>query len=159
MSDHSERWSNIGQAIVERMDEIPMSQAELVKASGVSDFTIRKLMRGTPGNYRPDRLRKVSKALGWAPGAILGATSDPPSVTPEELSRQLVETPFDDVEAFIDDVIERYPPETVRKMAQALVDRIDLHVEAVLGVAAESGDPEARPGRRSRRPSPDDRTP
>lgn len=47
-----------------------MSQAELVEASGVSHPTVRAVMHGKPGNYRPDRLQKISRALGWTPDSI-----------------------------------------------------------------------------------------
>lgn len=68
MTDQPERWQAVGDAIRERMNVLGLSQAELVKGSGVSDFTIRKLMRGEPGNYRADRLAKIERALDW-PGS------------------------------------------------------------------------------------------
>ena len=47
-----------------------MSQADLIRSAGVSDFTIRRLMRGEAGNYRADRLAKVATALRWETDAI-----------------------------------------------------------------------------------------
>lgn len=58
------RWHLVSVAVLDRMDSKAMSQADLVRESGVSDFTVRKVMRGEPGNYRPDRLAKISVALG-----------------------------------------------------------------------------------------------
>lgn len=70
MIDTKERWGAVAEAITARMAELALSQADLVRTSGVSDATIRKLMRGEAGNYRPDRLAKVSQALGWGPDGI-----------------------------------------------------------------------------------------
>lgn len=65
-----ERWEKVGAHINKRMTELGMSQADLVRQSGVSEFTVRKLMRGLPGRYRPDRLAKVAIALEWLPDSI-----------------------------------------------------------------------------------------
>lgn len=42
-----------------------MTQAELIRASGISEATVRPLMQGEPGNYRNVTLAKISRALGW----------------------------------------------------------------------------------------------
>lgn len=63
MNDRSDRWAAIGEQVTAAMDEQAMSQADLVRRAGVSDFTVRRLMRGTAGNYRRAVLGKVSLAL------------------------------------------------------------------------------------------------
>lgn len=70
MVDTKQRWVDVGEAIRARMTSLAMSQADLVRESGVSDFTVRKLMRGEAGSYRPDRLAKVATALRWQTDAI-----------------------------------------------------------------------------------------
>lgn len=70
MADSDERWRNIGDAVTARARELAFSQADLVRASGVSDATVRRVMRGEDGNYRADRLAKISQALGWGPHGI-----------------------------------------------------------------------------------------
>jgi transcriptional regulator with XRE-family HTH domain len=67
MPGTSDQWAAVGAAIRERMAELvpPMSQADLVRASGVSDPTVRDLMRGAAGSRRGETLWKVSIALGW----------------------------------------------------------------------------------------------
>lgn len=47
-----------------------MLQADLVRAAGVSDATVRPVMRGTPGNYRPAKLGQIARALGWTSDSI-----------------------------------------------------------------------------------------
>ena len=82
------RWANVGTAITERMHELGIDQTRLIEASGVSDFTIRDLMRGVPRNYRDRSLWSVSKALGWSHDSIhciLGG--QPPVVVADQMVR------------------------------------------------------------------------
>jgi hypothetical protein len=62
----------VGTAITNRMLRVvpPLSQADLIKKSGVSEATVRPLMKGLAGNYRPITLGKVAVALGWTPGSL-----------------------------------------------------------------------------------------
>lgn len=70
MADADERWTAVAEHVAEAMTAQAMSQAELVRRSGVSEWTVRKVMRGTPGSHRPDRLRKIARALGWSADSI-----------------------------------------------------------------------------------------
>lgn len=58
-----------------------MSQSELVRASGVSAFTIRKVMQGVAGRYQAAKLAKISTALGGPAEALrlLYAGETPPA--------------------------------------------------------------------------------
>lgn len=47
-----------------------MSQVEVARAAGVSDFTVRRLQQGVAGTYRAANLAKVSLALGWTAESI-----------------------------------------------------------------------------------------
>ena len=57
-------------ALREWMKAKGMSQAELERLSGVSDFTIRRVLAGTENNYRADRLAKICLALGQPADAL-----------------------------------------------------------------------------------------
>jgi transcriptional regulator with XRE-family HTH domain len=70
VTDRSERWPAVKDAVSSRMRSLAMSQADLVRASGVSDTTVRPVMNGKPGNYRPESLRRISLALGWTAESI-----------------------------------------------------------------------------------------
>jgi hypothetical protein len=80
------RWTNVGAAITERMHELGIDQTRLIEAAGVSDFTIRDLMKGVSRNYRDRSLWSVSKALGWSHDSIhciLGG--EPPVVIADQM--------------------------------------------------------------------------
>lgn len=79
-----EAVERLAAAIRERMDVLAMSQSELVRASGVSAATVRKIMAGVSGNYQQHILGKISLALGWTPTSstrILGGQL--PSLAPQ----------------------------------------------------------------------------
>lgn len=65
MADLIDRWQRVAVAVTARMDQLGMSQADLVRRSGLSDPTVRSLMtdklRGEP---RRPSLRKLCDALG-----------------------------------------------------------------------------------------------
>jgi transcriptional regulator with XRE-family HTH domain len=77
------------------MAELTMHQADLARAAGVSDPTVRDLMRGLPGDRRKQTLWKVSLALGWNRHEIeriRDATEQPPVSSETAELRRLVET-------------------------------------------------------------------
>ena len=83
-------WAAVARAVSERMDELGMSQMDLVRRSGVSDATIRRLTRGDDRyGFRRTSLAAVSKALGWRPDALTAISrgEDPPR-TVDYLDRQ-----------------------------------------------------------------------
>lgn len=45
-------------------------QADLVRASGVSDTTIRDIQQGLKVTYRPSTLAKIATALGWTEDSL-----------------------------------------------------------------------------------------
>jgi hypothetical protein len=63
-------WERVGQRLEERMAEIPISLAALSRTAQVSDTKLRQIVRGRPGNYRDETLRKVSKGVGWKADGI-----------------------------------------------------------------------------------------
>lgn len=65
-----DRWAIVGEAVTDWMTEQAWSQADLIRESGVSDMTIRPIIEGQPGNYRPATLAKISKALRRPPDAL-----------------------------------------------------------------------------------------
>jgi DNA-binding Xre family transcriptional regulator len=85
MSDHPDRWPAVKARIAAAMADKGWGQADLIRASGVSDFTIRRLMNGEPGNYRASILGRVSKALWGDPQGITRILAgDEPSAGPDE---------------------------------------------------------------------------
>lgn len=52
-------------AVNARMDELGMDTAELVRASGVSDNTVRRIRRGEVAQFRLSIKREIARALGW----------------------------------------------------------------------------------------------
>ena len=95
MTEQAERWRDVADAINARMSTRtpPMSQADLVRTSGVSDPTIRDLMRGTPGGRRKETLWKVSLALGWPRDHLHRILAGEPTAGPAEpaVSSELAE--------------------------------------------------------------------
>lgn len=87
MSDQPERWDEVAAAVTAEMERRAWGQVDLVKASGVSSFTVRKVMRGEPGNYRPANLGRISRALWGDPNrlrAILEGSADVPGSERED---------------------------------------------------------------------------
>lgn len=75
MSDDTQppgvHWSVLAaKGINERLSDLGWSQSDLVRESGVSATTIRWLQNGDHRTYRDQTLARVSKALGWPPGAL-----------------------------------------------------------------------------------------
>lgn len=70
MTDHDERWADVAAAINQRLTERAWHQADLVRESGVSAFTVRRLMQGSHQNYREANLGRVSRAL-WGDQAVI----------------------------------------------------------------------------------------
>lgn len=69
MTDTSERWQAVGDAIAARLDELEMTRAEFLRKSGISDKTLARYIDGNP-IVRKDKKRELCKALGWWYGSI-----------------------------------------------------------------------------------------
>jgi transcriptional regulator with XRE-family HTH domain len=61
----SQNWKAVGDAITERLAELPMQQNELAARSDVSVAAIREIQRGIERHRRPRILRDISEALNW----------------------------------------------------------------------------------------------
>ena len=88
---HSD-WHAVARTIEDRMDQLGLSQTDLVRRSGVSDATIRKLQRGdATGEFRRPVLAAVSRALEMHPGALSAiARGDEPPRVRDFLDRRLL---------------------------------------------------------------------
>lgn len=62
-------WAAVATRIERRIDELKLSQRELVERSGVSSSTWRSLAAGAPVR-RNDKVRGICIALGWTPDSI-----------------------------------------------------------------------------------------
>lgn len=98
MSDHPERWDRLAAALNDAMRDRNWYQADLVRASGVSDVTIRGILNNEPhGRPRAVTLRKLAKAVGWTEDSIgvVLAGGDPVSelsaMTAQDVLAELVE--------------------------------------------------------------------
>lgn len=65
----AEDWERVGHIVAERIAELGQSYADLVRTSGVSDATWRKLRRGERVAQRP-KLWLMAEALNWTPDSI-----------------------------------------------------------------------------------------
>lgn len=61
---------DLADSIARRLAELGWNQAELVRQSGVSAYTVRKMMAGEEVGYRVDVKRKIAVALGWTPDSL-----------------------------------------------------------------------------------------
>lgn len=73
-------WTGLAEAIRLRLAATGAGPGEIARATGLSRETVRPILNGVPGNYRPHTLRKVSIALGWSGDTIeqLLAGAPPP---------------------------------------------------------------------------------
>lgn len=69
MADVDESWQRVGQAIADRMDELRLTKAMLIRAAGVSDKTLNGYLVGQPIKRR-DKLWALADALRWTPDSI-----------------------------------------------------------------------------------------
>lgn len=60
----------VAELVDHRIGELGLTITEVCTRSKVSAHTLRKLLAGEQGNYRPGPLRAISRALQWSPLAI-----------------------------------------------------------------------------------------
>lgn len=95
MPDHPERCPAVADAIRQRMRELGINQAELIRRSGVSDTTLRKALKGEPVKAVQKRY-DLARALGWTPDSIDRLTAGEEPV--EEKGLYLTEAEAGEVE-------------------------------------------------------------
>lgn len=62
-------WPAVGRAIAERIKELGVTKAEVIRRSGVSDTSLDAYIGGQPIK-RPDKLHGLCEALRWTPDSI-----------------------------------------------------------------------------------------
>lgn len=62
-------WARVGRAIDERIRELGLTKAEVIRRSGVSDVSLNGYIDGQPIK-RADKRKGLCAALGWAPESI-----------------------------------------------------------------------------------------
>lgn len=62
-------WQRVGEAITARINELSLTKAEVIEASGVSDKTLAGYMAGQR-IARADKRRNLCAALGWTRDSI-----------------------------------------------------------------------------------------
>jgi len=60
----------MGRAVRNRMRELELSQAELVRRSGLSEPTVNAITRGAVSAYRDATLLRLVVALGWSRDSV-----------------------------------------------------------------------------------------
>lgn len=68
MTDRSE-WEVVGQAIEQRMSELGLTKAQMLRAAGLSDKTLKGYLEGRPIR-RADKAAAITSALHWPPEAL-----------------------------------------------------------------------------------------
>jgi transcriptional regulator with XRE-family HTH domain len=64
-------WAAVAAAMKARLEELDMTQAELVQRSGLAPMTIREILHNTTERRRsPQTLAALSEALGCPPGYL-----------------------------------------------------------------------------------------
>lgn len=66
----SKDWQAVAKAVNTRMDELGMTQAELVRESRVAPMTVQTIRKGEDRNRSPHTLAAISAALRWPPGHL-----------------------------------------------------------------------------------------
>lgn len=144
-----ERWRAVGRAIEERLADTGATWTAFYVASGVSEPTISGIRKGRPVKRR-DKLRGISRALGWSPDSIdrMLRGEDPIVVTSAAV---ITERP--DIVSGTGGVVSQ-PYVTADQLAalQEQVDRLQLALERLAKLSAQ-GAAKARSRSRVRRDS------
>lgn len=88
----SEGWAAVADAMAARVAELDITQAELAKRSGVSESTIRALLK----NYQPRRrarhtLEDISRGLGWPAHHLDDVLGNPDKATAPDWQAEAAE--------------------------------------------------------------------
>lgn len=73
----AQRWA--AAAVRRRRLELGWTQEQLAERSGVSAATVRKIEAGAQSRYRALTCTRLCSALGWAPDALEGVSTPPPT--------------------------------------------------------------------------------
>jgi transcriptional regulator with XRE-family HTH domain len=114
-------WLRVGEAIRQRVVDLALSKAEVIRRSDVSDKTLTGYMRGEP-IVRADKRRRLCEALGWSPESIdlILNGGEPELVEPSQDQRlDAVEERLAVVEAQIGDVSSRV--DEIRRLVERLL--------------------------------------
>lgn len=64
-----DEWDRVGRAIAERIEELGLTKAEVIRRSGVSGTSLDAYIAGQPIK-RKDKLAGLCAALGWTPDSV-----------------------------------------------------------------------------------------
>lgn len=109
MADAPSPWAEVARRIDERIDELKLTNAEVLRRSGLSYKTLARYLEGKPIRRR-DKERGLCEALGWTTDSIARILR---GEEPEEALRPL--TPEERQELFdlrrrvaeLEDIVER----------------------------------------------------
>lgn len=80
VTDQPERYDEAARVLNDAMEELDLLKADVIRLSGVSDYTVRKLASAVPNTYRRANLTKIAKAVQLPPDTF---TKLVPVVTPQ----------------------------------------------------------------------------
>lgn len=63
-------WAALRMAVRDQLNATGSTPGEVATRAGLSRETVRPIINGVPGNYRPATMAKVSLALGWTGDSI-----------------------------------------------------------------------------------------
>lgn len=75
-------WDAVSAAVRARMNDLMLSQRAVADAAGISEITLRHVLRRTQDAFERDTLVQLSRALGWGREGLLriGKGEDPADV-------------------------------------------------------------------------------
>lgn len=106
-----EATKRTAEAISDRINELGLSRSALVKLSGVSDLTIRRLEAGEERTYRIDVLARLSRALGWKPNAVAQMLNGAKAPEEEGPADADLMTRLQRLEAIVDGILAQGRPD------------------------------------------------
>jgi transcriptional regulator with XRE-family HTH domain len=63
-------WERLARYVVERRDQLGLTQEEVAVSGGPSTATLRLIEKSAQDAYRAKSLRQLEDALRWAPGSV-----------------------------------------------------------------------------------------
>ncbi len=95
---------DLGQLIEARLIEFGMSKAELIRATGLSRETLRRILVGETENVRDGTVFKIEDALAWQRGSLLSGDPQPQDDADEPVTGPALDPVLDELQALQSDV-------------------------------------------------------
>jgi hypothetical protein len=70
MTGQSGDWSRLARYVIDRRNELGLTQEDVRAAGGPSTATLRNIEGALQDSYKPGSLAKLERVLGWATGSV-----------------------------------------------------------------------------------------